>query len=60
MRQIKIIYKESLPYGVKEIEDEINNTLKEISNKNGIVKNISYNSSDAIGRVNSAIIEYDI
>lgn len=60
MRQIKALYIRNLAHGIEEMEDLINSTLKEISEKNGTVKNITYNSTDALGRVNSAIIEYDI
>lgn len=60
MRQVKVLYIRNLAHGIEEMEDLINSTLKEISEKNGTVKNITYNSTDALGRVNSAIVEYDI
>lgn len=60
MRQVKVLYIRNLTNGIEEMEGLINSTLKEISEKNGTVKNITYNSTDALGRVNSAIIEYDI
>lgn len=60
MRQVKLIHIESLPNGIQEMEDKINETLREIDSDNGTVKNISYNSVDIIGRVNSVAIEYDI
>lgn len=60
MRQVKLIYIESLPNGVQEMEDKINETLREIDSDNGTVKNIAYNSVDTVGRVNSVAIEYDV
>ena len=62
MRQVKIIYMTHLPTsdGYLEMENKINETLRDIDVQNGTIKNITYNSVDSIGQVNSAIIEYDI
>lgn len=60
MRQIKVVYKEALIDGLQPMVDEVNEALKEIDEMKGTVKNITYNSSDTFGRINSAIIEYDI
>lgn len=60
MRQVKIIHKRVLENGVEEMEKLINEALKEINAKDGMIKDITYPSTDATGRVTSAVIQYDI
>ena len=62
MRQVKIIYIPHLPVkdGYLEMQEKINEALSEIDSQSGTIKNITYTSTNPIGEVNSAVIEYDI
>lgn len=62
MRQVKMIYIPHLPVdnGYLEMQEKLNEALRDIDSQCGTVKNITYTANNPIGQVISAVIEYDI